>query len=105
MKIRIGNLLDGTARRLLVAGSLGVPAAVLAQTAISPSHEKPIPLTHSVDEVESPQQTAHLPHVIEMKVELAWLADPLTSCCRLEARTVGGTLEVRGQVPNQAILG
>jgi hypothetical protein len=39
-----------------------------------------------------------------MKVELAWLADPVTSPWRLEARTVGGKLEVHGQVPNEVVL-
>jgi hypothetical protein len=39
----------------------------------------------------------------EMKVELAWLADPATFPYRLGARADGASLEVRGYVPNEAV--
>jgi hypothetical protein len=39
----------------------------------------------------------------EMKVELAWLADPATFSLSLGARAVGANLEVRGYVPNEAV--
>jgi osmotically-inducible protein OsmY len=38
----------------------------------------------------------------EMKVEMAWLADPATFPYPLVARTVDGHLELRGSVPNEA---
>src|SRR5258707_7990637 len=106
MKIRIANVLNGAARTLLAAGTLGVPAAALAQT--TPSVEQGLALkatagSHGSDEAKR-AQTAKYPRVIEMKVELAWLADPLTSSCRLEARTGGDALQVHGQAPNAALL-
>ena len=101
MKIRMPNVFDGAARTLLVAGSLGIPASVLAQTASPPLLAKPTPIPPGTQVATSRAQTAH---VHEMKVELAWLADPVTSYCRLEARMVGSTLEVHGQVPSEADL-
>jgi hypothetical protein len=38
-----------------------------------------------------------------MKVELAWLSDPVTFPYRLAARADGAMLEVRGYVPNEAV--
>jgi hypothetical protein len=103
MKIRIAKVVDGAARSLLVAGTLGIPAAALAQTTPYPTLQRPTPVYHAVPQTESsqPGRTARL---IEMKVELAWLADPVTSPCRLEARTMGSTLEVHGQVPGEGEL-
>jgi hypothetical protein len=101
MKIRMPHVFDGAARTLLVAGSLGIPASVLAQTASPPLLAKPTPIPPGTEVAMS---RAHTAHVLEMKAELAWLADPVTSYCRLEARTVGSTLEVHGQVPSEADL-
>src|SRR5262245_10834839 len=39
----------------------------------------------------------------EIQVELAWLSDPLTFACMLQARADGPNLEVRGFVPSQAV--
>ncbi|HLJ95017.1 MAG TPA: hypothetical protein VKU02_17710 [Gemmataceae bacterium] len=101
MKIRIANILDKTAQTLLVAGVVGVPASLLAQTQPHWVVEKP-----SV-ESRSPEHAlpgAPTPRVVEMKVALAWLADPVTTPWRLEARITGNMLEVHGQVPNERVL-
>jgi hypothetical protein len=37
------------------------------------------------------------------KVELAWLADPSTFPCPLQAQVAGDTLEVQGYVPSEAV--
>lgn len=39
----------------------------------------------------------------EMKIEIAWLSDPITFPYYLEARAVGSALEVRGYVPNRQV--
>ncbi len=39
----------------------------------------------------------------EIQVEIAWLADPVTFPYFLEARATGGSLEVRGYVPNRSV--
>jgi hypothetical protein len=44
-----------------------------------------------------------LHRLVETLVELAWLADPLTGPCDLEARADGGTMQVRGIVPSRAV--
>lgn len=103
MKTRIGNLLRGTAQTLLVVGGLSIPPTAKTQTVPSPSLEKPTALARSTDEAGSLLQGTQAPHVLAMRVELAWLADPLTSSCRLEAHPSGGALEVRGQVPSEAV--
>jgi hypothetical protein len=41
--------------------------------------------------------------LIEIQVEIAWLADPVTFPYYLEARATANSLEVRGYVPNQAV--
>jgi hypothetical protein len=105
MKIRIANVLDGAAHALLVAGTLGIPAAVCADPVPHPSREKPAAVSPGALEARPLSQMAKYPRVLEMQVALAWLADPVASPCRLEARTVGGSLEVRGEVPDEAALG
>jgi hypothetical protein len=105
MKIRLADVLDSAAWTILVAGSLGVSTAVMGQTSPYSILDKPKAIPHGANEVKSLQQTTKSSRVAEIKVELAWLADPVTSPCRLEARAVGGTLEVHGQAPNEAVLG
>src|ERR1019366_1054799 len=41
--------------------------------------------------------------VIEVNVEVAWLADPVTFPYYLEAHATGGQLEVRGYAPDKAV--
>jgi hypothetical protein len=52
-----------------------------------------------------PADTAHESRcrLEEMKVEMAWLANPATFPYPMAARTVDGELEVRGEVPNEAV--
>jgi hypothetical protein len=40
-----------------------------------------------------------------LQAELAWLGDPSTFACQLEAREAGGKLEIRGLVPDEAVRG
>src|SRR5690242_12211280 len=105
MKIRLADVLDGAAWTLVVAGTVGVSSAVLGQTSPYSGLDRLKSLSHTAADPNS-RGPSLLPdrvrssRVMEMKVELAWLADPVTSPCRLEARVYGGTLEVHGQVPN-----
>jgi BON domain-containing protein len=41
--------------------------------------------------------------IIEIMIELAWLSDPITFPCFLEARAEGATLQVRGFVPSNSV--
>jgi hypothetical protein len=102
MKIRMPNVFDGATRTLVVAGTFAFPASVLAQTAPHPPQEMPAVVSRGMEDTRLLPQTVSDAHMIEMKVELAWLADPVTSYCPLEAWTVGSTLEVHGQVPSEA---
>jgi len=40
-----------------------------------------------------------------LQAELAWLGDPSTFACQLEAREDGGKLMIRGSVPDEAVRG
>lgn len=51
-----------------------------------------------------PSTTAENPHrQMEIQVELAWLADPVTFPYYLEAKMVGGKMEVRGLLPSKSV--
>src|SRR5437762_2934034 len=109
MKIRLADVLDGAAWTLLVAGSVGVSTPVMGQTSPYSALDRPTSIPHGAVDPNAKGQSsftdkAKSSRVTEMKVELAWLADPVTSPCRLQARVVGGSLEVHGQVPNEAVL-
>src|SRR5207245_970218 len=41
--------------------------------------------------------------LVEMQIEIAWLADPMTFPYPMAACLVGGTLEVAGLVPSEAV--
>src|SRR5437870_9891315 len=104
MKIPLANVFDKAARTILVAGTFSVPVWVIGQTEPHPLSEKPAAVSHG-PEASSVSTTAKNTRIMERKVELAWLADAVTSPWRLEARTVGGTVEVHGQVTNEIVLG
>src|SRR5262249_11771081 len=82
---------------LAIAAAFGLSSAALCQTS---SQILGTPK-------QQPQQTPATPgmdtdpHVTEMKVELAWLANPATFPCHLEAVRVGSALEINGYVPNE----
>jgi hypothetical protein len=99
MKIRLANLFDQAARTTLLVSTFGIPAVGVAQTESSRVLDHPAAVSQ-----EKGDSSAKAMHVLEMKVELAWLGDPVTSPWRLEARTFGGTLEVHGLVPTEAVL-
>lgn len=105
MKIRIAKGFDQAARTVLVAGSFAIPSALLAQTAPYRVPDPPASIASAGEGAKRDSPMAKPPRLLEMDVELAWLADPTTSPWRLQARTVGGAIEVRGQVPNEVVLG
>ncbi len=51
----------------------------------------------------APAKTDDARRLAEARVELAWLADPITFPYFLEARVEGATLTVRGFVPDQTV--
>src|SRR5581483_490140 len=101
MKKPIDKALQCTRWALIAASGLGTCLAASAQT--SPSLLPPVkaPASWAVG-IGSAQSTCDSPQLAEMKVELAWMANPLTFPYQLEARTVGTVLEVRGEVLTQA---
>jgi hypothetical protein len=84
----------------LTAGVLGLAAPTWAQTPVGPlGHASTAPLTEV-----GPATAADAPtRLLEMKVELAWMADPAVFPHRLAVRFAGGALEVRGFVPGEAV--
>jgi len=83
---------------LTAAGTFGLTVAAATQVfvdeavAVTPS---PVNVTAALD--------SGLARLIEIRVELAWLADPQTFPYELAARATGATLEVGGQAPNGAV--
>ncbi|HLN33254.1 MAG TPA: hypothetical protein VK395_36335 [Gemmataceae bacterium] len=57
-----------------------------------------VPAYQQTEQTASTAQVGGDMHLAESKVELAWLADPLTFPYALEARTMGTALEIRGEV-------
>ncbi len=91
------------AQVFVAAGVLGLVSPALAQS--SRPVGKSVPAVASSRTVESAK--AHLPGGAvgqdEVQVELAWLANKATFHHALGAHVVGGSMEVRGYVPNMAI--
>src|SRR5262245_14173570 len=84
----------------LTAGVLGLAAPAWAQspTPAGPlGHSSTPPLTEVSPVADGPTR------LLEMKVELAWMADPAVFPYRLAIRFEGGALEVRGYVPGEAV--
>jgi hypothetical protein len=102
MKKPIRKALRCTRWALITAGSLGTWVAASAQN--PPSLLPPVkaPASWAAGTPGSIQPACDNPHLGEIKVELAWMADPLTYPYQLEARSVGTVLEVRGEVLTQA---
>ncbi len=103
MKRPIRKALGRAGWTVAIAGGLGVTAVTTAQ--ISPY--APIARTTQTPQAapaETPGPVADdHGRLAVMKVELAWLADPVTFPHALEARVIGTVLEVRGEVPNETI--
>jgi hypothetical protein len=86
---------------LVAAGTLGWTSVTAAQNfATLPAG--PVGHVHSAA-AEAPPALDSYGKLAEMKVELAWLADPVTFPYHLAARADGAMLEVRGYVPNEAV--
>ncbi len=97
MKKSIHKVLRCGRWALVAAGGLGTCVAAWTQT--SPGLLPPVKSAQSLSAGQvGVAQTAHDLHQAEMRVELAWMVDPLTFPYTLEARTVGTVLEIRGEV-------
>src|SRR5262245_61746656 len=85
----------------LTAGVLGMAAPAWAQPPVPAGplgHATAPPLTEvSLAAADGPTR------LLEMKVELAWMADPAVFPYRLALRFEGGALEVRGYLPGEAV--
>jgi hypothetical protein len=96
MTKHIRKSLIRTGRILLAAGALGVPATALAQNT-SPGGDRlavsgaALPATF-----ESPAAAR-----ADIKVELAFLANPTLFPCQLSVRALGSGIEIRGKVPTE----
>jgi hypothetical protein len=87
---------------VLAAGTLGwvVPAAAQAPPSFPVAADAVPQDAQMTDLGPVPEGYGRL---AEIKVELAWLADPVTFPYRLGARATGAALEVRGFVPDTAV--
>jgi hypothetical protein len=101
MNMRLSKLLGRAGWGLAAAGTLGMSASALAQSSFfsrnKASNARPVEMSKTVAPVESPAR------LTEIKVELAWMANPALFPYKLEAHTKGTALEVRGNVPNEAV--
>src|SRR5262245_22935923 len=80
--------LKRAARMLVAAGALGLSQPAWAQApAAAPAR----------------QPSAGQAHLERMKVELAWMSDPVTFSHPLEAHVRGASLEVRGTLPDPGL--
>src|SRR5262245_52455460 len=83
-----------------VATSLATGAALQAQT---PNRPPSNPVMSAKTAAPQKARADDSGRLMEVLVELAWLADPVTFPYYLEARVDGQALEVRGYVPSKAI--
>jgi hypothetical protein len=83
---------------LAAASSLGVGLGL--SPAASPIDPAPAALTAAAPTTSA--TTEEEARLAEIKVELAWLTDPLTFPCDLAVRAVHGALEIGGDVPREA---
>jgi hypothetical protein len=86
---------------LVMAGifASGIPAE--AQTGYLPPGNGPV--AEESAPAEPAEAPDHAARVAEIKVQLAWLGDPLTCPYHLGARVVKGKMVVQGYVPNTAV--
>src|SRR5262245_20317178 len=83
---------------LLAAGTVG-----LAVCTAAPKPTEPAPAPTVVKSEKSADVTDGRGRLAEIKVELAWLTDPITFPYQLAARVCGSSLEVGGIVPNDVL--
>jgi hypothetical protein len=100
------NYKQGAQRWTLVAaGMLGVAGVALAQNSpYAAVRRRAAETTAPVygDPTRPADAVHNYPRLAEVKAELAWLGNPATFPCSLEARAVANTaLEVHGVVPNE----
>ncbi len=93
--------LTRAARALVAAGALGLTQPAVGQQGPAPA----FPGGHSVvtGEEAVPTLSRGQARLEEMKIEMAWMADPVTFGCRLDARCSGAGVIARGYVPNEAV--
>jgi hypothetical protein len=89
---------------LLTAGALTSVRTASAQTTYVPQGVISS-ATAEVWEAKGPSLSEEAARLAEMRTEVAWLANPLTYPCRLEARVVGARMQVIGYVPSEGVRG
>ncbi|TMQ32526.1 MAG: BON domain-containing protein, partial [Planctomycetota bacterium] len=100
MKRPFGKLVNRAGWAVATASALGFSSAALAQ--VSPYH--PLKPDRAGPQASRPWPTSMTEQAArdsEVKVQLAWLSKQVTFPYRLEARVVGSTLEVHGNVPSE----
>jgi hypothetical protein len=89
----------------VAAGVLGMVSPALAQAPKAPPATNNGPastvITGNITEFNALSEGEA--RLEEMKVELAWLADPSSFSCQLQSKVDGPSLVVRGAVPNQTL--
>jgi osmotically-inducible protein OsmY len=88
---------------LLTMAISGLPGLAQAQSSYRPVVRPAMPATPIMSVSSTDTKTSEGPRSsVEMQIELAWLADPVTFPFDLRARARDGKLQVSGNVPNQA---
>src|SRR5436190_15904980 len=101
MKLPMHKVFGPTGWTLVTAGTVGLAAPAVAQ---HPPY-RPVGVPSRVQPVAAVEPAPILDHegytrAMEMKVELAWLANQATFSYGLAAHVEGPVLQVRGYVPN-----
>jgi hypothetical protein len=103
MKNWIDRIVGPTGRTLAAAGALGLASPASAQRTM----ELPAgPVGHVVPspDISGPAEASDgFGRLAELRVELAWLSNPVTFPYHLGTHAEGMSLEVRGFVPNDAV--
>jgi hypothetical protein len=103
-----GTLAGGTAALaqtspyLLSKPATQVPSPV-TRTTLPPAAKAPVPVTTRTASPAIPSPNDPNSHLAEMRVEIAWLADPVTFPFALTAHVFGSNLEIHGTVPNEVV--
>src|SRR5438309_2357151 len=103
MKKRMHKALERAGWTLAAAGTLALTGQAQAQRPGNVSGVRTVQVQPSTGQVTPALESDSYSRLIEMRIALAWLADPVTFPCRLTARVDGAAVEVRGFVPSEAV--
>src|SRR5436189_5221528 len=98
MKKRINKGLGRAGWTLAAAGTLALTGPLSAQVPGAMPSVRTFQVQPGTNQVSSALESDSYGRLIEMKIALAFLSDPVTFPCRLSAKVDGAAVEVRGYV-------